>query len=136
MADVFSEVMATPIANYQTSSANSGGSVNGTVRDLGASKPRSIGLLVHVARMDGATKTVDCKLQGATDLAFTTPVDLVSATQMTAVGLQRLNANTDIYRFVRAVYNVAGTFGANEVVTLAATLIATDAANQPVTQVA
>lgn len=139
MADVMNEVMATVLAFYATTGANSGGAVNGAVKDLSASMPRSVGLLVHVARLDGATKLIDCKLQGSIDAAFTVPVDLVAATQITTAtgpGIQRLNALTDGYRFVRAVYNVAGTFGGTEVVTLMAYLIATDCAHIPVTQLA
>lgn len=140
MADIMSTVMCSVLAKYDTTGANSGGAVNGAAKDLSASLPRSVGMMVYVGRFDtgGGAKTVDVKLQSSPDNSTWTDVPNGAITQLLSAGgagqTARIDAKLET-RYIRAVYTVGGTFGATDLVNLLVVLIAGDAARQPVTQV-
>jgi hypothetical protein len=136
MADVLSDTLIVPLQGTAVTAAAA--SANGSAKDISASFPEALALIARVTRMDGATKTVDIKLQGSADGA-TGWTDVVAAVQFTAVGIQRLLvplfAATQ-YKYYRSVAAVAGTFGGGEIVAYDALLIGTNACRRPVTQLA
>jgi hypothetical protein len=112
-------------------------SANGTGKDLKAAAPETLIFVARVTTMDGASKTVDAKLQTSHDNATWVDVTGCTATQFTAVGIQRMNVpHSERMRYYRSVAAAVGTFGAGEVVGYDLMLIGADCVRLPVTQIA
>ncbi|RYG14068.1 MAG: hypothetical protein EON92_03465 [Burkholderiales bacterium] len=92
--------------------ANGVATVGGQARvlDVGQAAVGPAKLVIDTSALTG-TGTYDLALQGSTDLAFTTPVELAS-TKVTAVGRQELpfdnQQDTTIYRYLRVFVTVGG----------------------------
>lgn len=111
------------------------GVTNGALKDLSASLPQSLSLIVNVSPITGLA-TVDVKLQGTND-GGGTYTDLVSATQFAvnaSATIQRLDVPAPGYRAYRVVVTGGGTWGTQNVAVVPV-LIGDDPSYIPVTQV-
>ena len=93
----------------ETATAN-GASVDLTSAAQGSStatRPSGAVGHLHVTAASGTTPTLDVIIQHSTDNA--TWVDLITFTQVTAAGKERIEVTGTVNRYVRAIYTIGGT---------------------------